>query len=145
MLSAIPDTRLCLNPGGLVIRQPSENIPYSPLSGCFHKAIAGTMLMKELTLPEATMMLLTVDLHYATAEHQRRPIADGLGRLLLVGLISIASIPTPPPGSNEPCSGSATDLRGAKVVYCFTYSGSNHITRRKAGNLGRRRPLDKYF
>ena len=35
-----------------VIRQPSENIPYSPLSGCFHKAIAGTMLMKELTLSE---------------------------------------------------------------------------------------------
>ena len=72
-------------------------------------------------------MLLTFVLHYAPAEHTRRPLADGLGPLFFVGLIGVASIPNPPPESDEPCSGSATDVRGANVVYWVGCSCAIHI------------------
>ena len=84
------------------------------------------------------VMLLTVVLHYATDEHTRRPLADGLGPLLLVGPIGVASIPNPPPESDEPCSGSATDVRGAKVVYWVGCSCAIHIHYRKADVLCKR-------
>ena len=67
--------------------------------------------MRLESVPEATVTLLTVDLHYATAEHEKRPSAHGLVRHLFVGLIGIDSIPSSPAlKSKGSCTGSATNV-----------------------------------